>query len=353
MKTLSNYYITVPYIAPLSGLTCTRFTLNVFIWSGLKWNFTPQPTYQITKDNISGSVGSTKIDIYQIVSDFISFQPEVSNTTEVINGSNQIWVRVSTYYATTDPLDLTTETNEVTELATKGYSYGNEGENAGFPSSKILIPIIDYKVHKKFIVPVLIDEVNISPYSVISYPNNAINLVGAIPSSVNSNNMIKNIFIEVDEAINEDYIEVIYNSQTITLLIEKECRYTPIDILFQNKEGVAMVLPFFKKRTESMDITSEEFESDRGQPKDGFHQYTTYNVQARSKFNVNSGFVDESMNEVFKQLLLSERIWLFENDSIIPINIDSKTLEYKNRVNDRLINYNIAFKYSYNEINNV
>jgi len=311
------------------------------------------PTYSISKDNPTASTGSTKIDVSRLVADVIEFNPEVSNTTEVVNGSNQIWVRVSTYYATTDPLDATTETNIIIELATKGYSYGNEGENVGFPLNKILIPIIDYKVNKKFVVPVLIDEVSTSPYSVISYPNNNLNLVGAIPSSTNSNNLIKNIFIEVAEAGNDEFIEVQYNSNTITLLIERECRYTPIDILFQNKEGVTMVLPFFKKRTDSIDVTSEEFESDRGQPIDGFHQYTTYNVHGRSKFNVNSGFVDETMNDVFKQLLLSERIWLFEDDNIIPINIDSKSLEYKNRQNDRLINYNIAFKYSYNEINNI
>lgn len=353
MKILSPYYITVPYIAPLSGLVCTKFTLRVYIWGGLKSSVPISSTYEITKDNISGSTSSTKIDISKLVADFIDFQPSISNTTEVVNASNQVWVKVATVYYTTDANDLTTETNQIIELATKGYSYGSEGENASFPSNKILIPKIDYKVHKKFVVPVLIDEVNVSPYSVISYPNNSINLVGAIPSSTNSNNLIQNIFIEVSEAVNEEYIEVQYNSNVITLLIENECRYEPIDILFQNKEGVVMVLPFFKKRTDSIDITSEEFESDRGQPKDGFHQYTTYNVQGRSKFNVNSGFVDESMNEVFKQLLLSERIWLFENNNIIPLNIDSRTLEYKNRINDRLINYNISFKYSYNEINNV
>lgn len=353
MKVFSPYYITVPYIAPLSALTCTKFTLNVFIWSGLKSSVPITPTYELTKDNITASTSSTKIDISKLVSDFIDFQAEISNITEVINGSNQNWVRVSTYYTTTDPTDATTETNIETHLATKGYSYGNEGENVDFPTNKILIPIIDYKVHSKFVVPVLIDEVLVSPYSVISYPSNNLNLVGAIPSSTNSNNLIKNIFINITEAGNDEYIEVQYNSEVITLLIERECRYKPIDVLFQNKEGVTMVLPFFKKRTDSIDVTSEEFESDRGQPKDGFHQYTTYNVQGRSKFNVNSGFVDEAMNDVFKQLILSERIWLFENDIIIPINIDSKSLEYKNRVNDRLINYNISFKYSYNEINNI
>lgn len=334
MKVLSPYYIDVPFVAPLSGLTSTEFTLNIFIYSGLKASVPALPTYQLTKENPTASTGSAKIDISKLVADFIDFEPEVSITTEVVDGSNQVWVRVSTFYATADPLDATNETNISTELATKGYSFGNEGDNVVFPTNKILIPLIDYKVNKNFIVPVLIDEVAVSPYSVVNYPNNALNIVGAIPSSTNSNSLIKNIFINVEEATNEEYIEVQYNSNTITLLIEHECRYTPIDILFQNKEGVTMILPFFKKRIDSLDVTSEEFESDRGQPLDGFHQYTTYNVQGRSKFNVNSGFVEETMNEVFRQLLLSERIWVFENNNTIPINIESKTLEYKTRAND-------------------
>lgn len=353
MRVLSPYYINVPFIAPLSGVVCTEFTLNVFIYSGLKSGVPANPTYSLTKENPTGATGIAKIDISKLVADFIDFQAEASNITEVIDGSNQVWVKVSTTYNTTDPNDAITETNVQTQLATKGYSYGDEGENLPLPSNKILIPIIDYKVNKRFVIPILIDEVLISSYSIISYPNNVLNINGAIQPTTNSNSLIKNVFINIDDAVNEDYIEFTYNSQVITLIIEKECRYTPIDVLFQNKEGVTMVLPFFKKRTDSLDVTSEEFESDRGQPLDGFHQYTTYNVQGRSKFSVNSGFVDEAMNDVFRQLLLSERIWIFENNVIIPINIDSKSIEYKTRANDRLINYNINFKYSYNQINNI
>ena len=57
---------------------------------------------------------------------------------------------------------------------------------------------------------------------------------------------------------------------------------------------------------EGTDIVIEWFASNnRGQAIDGYHQMVTYNVQANSKFKMNSGFVDETMNETFKQLLLS------------------------------------------------
>lgn len=351
MKVLSPYYITVPFVAPLSGLTATSVTINVYIYSGLKASVPAEPTYQLTKENPTASTGSTKVNISKLVSDYIDFNPAISLNTEVVNAENQLWVRVSTYYATTDPTDATTETNISTELATKGYSLGLDVQNVDFNTNKVLIPIIDYKVYNNFVIPVLGDETLIKPYSIISYPNNTINILGNILPTTNSNNLIQNIWINVADAVNEEYIEIIYNSQTITLLITEECRYEPIDIVFQNKEGVLQVIPFFKKSTLSIDVTSEEWQSDAGLPRDGYHRYNEYNKNGRYKLNINSGFVDESMNQVFTELFLSEKIWFIkQNLGVVPLVLDSKTLEYKTRANDRLINYNVSFKYAYNEI---
>jgi len=188
--------------------------------------------------------------------------------------------------------------------------------------------------------------------TIVSYPDNQINESIAEPTSLNSNEILQNIWIDVSPATTDDYIEVTYNGETITLLITDECRYTPIDIAFKNKEGALCILPFFKAQTESLSVTSEEFQSDRGQAIDGFHQYVNFNVQGRTKLKVSSGFVKEEMNEIFKQLFLSEQIWKFDGTNYIPLNISSKSLEYKTRQKDRLINYEVEFDYAFNEINN-
>jgi len=186
-----------------------------------------------------------------------------------------------------------------------------------------------------------------------SYPNLEIDLSFTEPITRLSSEMVQNICVDLSDAPNEEYIEIVYNGVTTTLLITDECRYTPIDIFFQNKEGAMQTLTFFKAKTESMSVTSESFESDRGQPIEGNHQMTTYNVQANSKFKMNSGFVDEAMNETFKQLFLSERVWHFNGTNYIPLKLGSKNLEYKTRMKDRLINYEIEFEYAFNEINNI
>lgn len=189
--------------------------------------------------------------------------------------------------------------------------------------------------------------------TIISYPNNDINLSVDEGTSLNSNELVKYLWVDVSEATTDEYIEITYNGETITLLITDECRYTPIDIFFQNKEGAEQVLTFFKAQTESLSVTSEEFQANRGQANLGNHQYIKYNVQGRQKLKVNSGFVNEEMNETFKQLFLSERIWKYENGIFTPLNLSSKSFEYKTRQKDRLINYELEFEYAFNEINNI
>lgn len=186
-----------------------------------------------------------------------------------------------------------------------------------------------------------------------SYPANEIDYSIAEPTSIQSNEMVQNIWVNVSEATTDEYIEIVFNGVTTTLLITDECRYTPIDIVFQNKEGAQQILPFFKAQTESLSISKENFESDRGQPNFGNHQFIEYNVNGKTKLKINSGFVDESMNETFKQLLLSQRVWKLEGGIFTPLNISSSSLEYKTRQKDRLINYEIEFEYSFNEINTI
>ena len=189
--------------------------------------------------------------------------------------------------------------------------------------------------------------------TVISYPENQINFTQDVGNSLISSELVKYMWVDVSEATTDEYIEISYNGETITLLIQDECRYTPIDIFFQNKEGAEQVLTFFKAQTETLSVTSEEFQANRGQSNLGNHQYIKYNVQGRQKLKVNSGFVSEEMNETFKQLFLSQRVWKYENGIFTPLNLSSKSFEYKTRQKDRLINYELEFEYAFNEINNI
>lgn len=160
IKSLSPYYISIPFVSPLTGLTCTAFTLRLYVWNGLKGSVPATPTYEITKTNPTASIGNDEINIARLINDFIDFTAVNGTITEALNGDNQQWVKWETTYETTNPLDATTPSNTNIQLMLQGYSYGLEGENAQPPTNKILIPIQDYKVNRNgyFNVPVLIDE---------------------------------------------------------------------------------------------------------------------------------------------------------------------------------------------------
>lgn len=172
-------------------------------------------------------------------------------------------------------------------------------------------------------------------------------------ATLESSKIVSYVVVDQLDFVGDEYIEVTYNSETVTIYIQEECRYTPIDIHFINKQGAQQVLTFYKAKEESIKITSEDYESDRGQPLAGFHQFINYNINARESFKVNSGFVYEEQNDDFKQLLLSSRVWMYKDDIYTPLNLSTSSLTFKNRQKDRLIKYEIEFDYSFNEINNV
>jgi len=159
IKTLSPYNLTIPFIAPISGLVCTSYTLELFVWNGYKTIAPSNPTWLMTKTNPTASSESDKVDIARIISDFIKFTPNDTTTTELINGDNQYWVKYQIYYETAD-IDDFVPNYVTTQLMLKGYGYGMDGENAQPPTNKILLTGTDFKVNRSgyFVFPFLIEE---------------------------------------------------------------------------------------------------------------------------------------------------------------------------------------------------
>jgi len=345
IKSLSSYYLYIPWTSPLTSVVSTAYALRVYVWDGLKASPPATASYTMTKPNLATSSGTDKLDISQLINDYIDFEP---------NGNNQRWVKTTVTYTTSNELDLDVAQLPLTNLMLQGYGYGLDGENAQPPTNKVLMSGTEFKVFRNgyFNFPFIISESITVNVTVKSYPVLNINDTFTFLPTQNNSNLVRNVLVDLSLALGDEVVEIVYNDVVTTLLVTDECRYSPLDIAFQNKEGALQFITFFKAKTESLSVTSEEFQTDRGQAIDGFHQIVTYNVQGNSKFKMNSGFVDESMNETMKQLFLSERVWQFDGTNYTPLKIGSKSLEYKTRMKDRLINYEVEFEYAFNEINN-
>ena len=187
-----------------------------------------------------------------------------------------------------------------------------------------------------------------------------------VPDSTNS--MEKIVYIRVTPTLTlqtGDTISVVSTksgyAQSFTITLEAVCepRYEQMQIIFYNKFGALQIMPFFKKSVTSINVTSNEFqrnimEFDNAPSYDiSKHSTAILGVNGNETISVNSGFIDESFNEVIKQMMLSEQVWIDNGNSVLPINLNSKSLTFKKSVNDRLINYTIDFSYAFNTINNI
>lgn len=83
------------------------------------------------------------------------------------------------------------------------------------------------------------------------------------------------------------------------------------------------------------------------------HQFRNINFEATETISLNSGYISEDENASYKELLLSDQVWFWIDGDLIPVNVQSNDITFKDRVNDRLVNYTIDFKYSYNTIQNI
>ena len=138
----------------------------------------------------------------------------------------------------------------------------------------------------------------------------------------------------------------------------EECKYKPYKITFLNRFGVEEDLWFFKRSDTSISINKEMFRGNSigsYNAGNGVKTMQHFNVNGYEKITLNSGFVEEEMNEAFRQLLLSEEITLYDykENKEYNVNIATSELQYKQHVNDKLINYTIEFEFAHEVINNV
>lgn len=149
--------------------------------------------------------------------------------------------------------------------------------------------------------------------------------------------------------------------QSVTITLEEVCepKYDFLDVVFYNKFGALQIMPFHKKSMISMDSNSEsykrnlmDFVNDPTYNKEK-HSVRQFQVTGKEKIQMNSGFIDESFNEVIKQLMLSEQVWVYDGTEVKPIILDTKSLQLKTSVNDKLINYTFDFSYAFNKVNDI
>ena len=133
-----------------------------------------------------------------------------------------------------------------------------------------------------------------------------------------------------------------------------EPKYDPYLVQFVNKFGMSDYITFFKKSTEQGNFTQDQYQ--KSIYADGFTdvnytngKYQSFNINSRNTLTLNTGFVDESYGEVVEEILMSEKVALYEDGQWVAIVPNRGSIDYLKSINDKNINYTMSFTYAFDQ----
>lgn len=341
--------------------------------------------YTIVKNNTDPS-NLILWEVSELIRDYIDFRYE--GGTLALFQQGIIEVTINTYsYTGENGTGTETALNTYTFDASEGYSYHNEGYN--FTSTRGVMVTNDtiYRPNDEIVrIPIFPDDVTSYTFlnkGEIVFSGTPISTAGAYfdyvtitdnlfdyyqtnyrervlqdDGIVEESRCLTEFFDSVDYGeVDQVYFDTTDGIQILDIKTIEECKYTPLKVSFINRWGALQDVWFFKKSVESMEIKKENFKSlditPIGSWRTQRHVNQDYNIVSNSKMRLNTGYVDESYNEVMRELMQSEKVWLNMDDKIEPINVDTKSLTFKTSLNDKLVEYGIDISFSYNDINEI
>lgn len=362
-----------PFYIKVTGAN-TTLTLDLKIWTGSVASVPASPTYSLSKASTFVSAGSyyATFEISELIRDY------VETTFDGSYASSAVYVTDGT----------------TTYIAVDGYGYFEEGVNPQLSRTKLISNNVIWRPSNENIrIPVYGEEqldvvfaykgnaVNSYTYSFSTTTSLLIKYPDALGTSTVDNYRQRvlddsgtyeyNILLRqfesqadvnaIDEIHIYKYTGGVIVSNDIIKVRTMECnRYPDRKVTFVNKFGALQDVYFFAKEVEGITTTSETFKrnsfNDNALTYSG-HQYQSYNTQGKERITLSTGFVSEDYNEVLKQMMISEQVWLTkttdEESNVFPVNPVTNSLSYQTSLNDKLVSYTIEFEYAFDKIQNI
>ena len=363
-----------------SSLANTAYALlDITIWSGSVTSPPSTAQYNLRKNNTGTYLN---FEISELVRDYIDI------TFDGNYNGQAVWVKwVHTVYNLSNQIILGPTPS--TQLAFDGYWYFEEAQTAT-PSLLISNRELFVLEDNTFRIPIN----TFGNPTVVFYKDGEVIASEVVSGGSDSSTQIKYVSIygdnfnydtfqervvETGGTFEDNYcIESFLNKfsigavdkitvsdssgiQTIKVNVIEECKYEPKKVTFINKFGALQDMYFFKKAVENLTIKKESYKSNIALNYGGYNSTThvnrDFNVIGNESISLSSGYLSEDYNEVFKQLLLSEKVWVTNiiesGEQVLPINVKTSSIAYKTSVNDKLVDYTIEFDKSFDTINNI
>jgi len=380
-----------PFYIKVSDSSLATATLQLYIYEGEK-DVTPDAAdlkYTITKSELENN-NQVVFEISELIRDYIDVKYDGEYDSYCVWVNAVISAEESDGTAISSPTVLPSNyTNQF--IAVDGYGYFEEGVNPEpsrtlLQSNKIIYRPSDYNVN----IPVFAEDTT----SVTYFYNNTEVRTDTISDDDNTNQKIQYIYSYVnsdtdtyqervlnaggtlEESICLDKFlrnvdtspvdKLIINSGTSPEVIEirtLDCSiYDPIKVTFVNKYGALQDLWFDKKSVNSIEVQSNDYKasvmnfSSTPTYDTSAHQNRVLDLVGKESITMNTGYIDEEYNEVFRQLMLSEQVWmtrLTDTEEVLPLRPRTQSLQFKTRTNDKLVNYTVEFDFAFDKINTI
>lgn len=382
-------YARSPFYITATGTTVIiAATLEVFIWNGDEITDKPgAATYTLTKVPNNASDTNIVFEISQLIRDFLENAAD-NYTATAADLKGAFWVETSLVVnQSTGGVQAAIEERRI---SIDGYGYFEDGinpdtSNFALVDNDTIITLDDGNTriplyvntdgtHK---VEYVLDNVVVSTvdytstvasadsfdkvrYSVYgeSFQERVVADSGTFENSVCLESALDSIDLnEIDSIRIHDVSGVV---RTFTVQRVEECKYVPHRVSFINKHGALEDLWFFKTSRDDLNVKKQSYSSILGNVVSNAYTYDVaahnkvdYNVVGSESIALSSGFVPESFNENFRQLLLSEQVWIQIDGLDKPVSVATRNLNFQKNVNERLINYEIKLEFSNNKINDI
>ena len=352
MSYIGRILVRSPFYISETGTSLESVQIDVSIWDGDATSDKPlNAQYTIYKTPLQSGDETITFEISELVRDYFDHNMEAYTDTDT-DFADCLWVEV--IITRVDSAGITTTTN--TYAANDGYGYFSDGVN----------PEVQ---EENFTMVVLKDEDIRLPVQISIHDNNYIKFYdlngtlrfdsGTIADGLNSQGKISYI-TQSQGTWNMSRADIGHTSSsvryTVTFAQAEQCQQDASEVKFYDKDGALSILWMLGRKKESINSRGDEYRKDLGGLLGGAysysiekHQQQTYNITAQESIILNSGYIPESQNGLFKQLLLSEFIWVDDE----PVKLTTRNLQFKKNKEDKLINYTLNFQKSNDAINNI
>jgi len=363
-----------PYNVPVdltgvSGVTGSK--VELFLWT--TGSQPPDPQYTLSKLIPSSNNLKMHYNISPYVREYFTFTnwQNVYNSYDLdISASTKVNVLFKTYKKLTNGTYSILDTSSELDFM-DGFNYYMEGFNTISSTVFLSEGTYFYNHDSSQLTTAVVNmagsfDVELAVNDVIRYTNLSTGSVQNITATSAGIKTFSRVYLPNLSQGNK--VEFLGGGSAVrwtgTFKPQCEPKYSPVAVDFINRYGSWARIFFQKAKTRNIEVKADTYKVNPSvlpyvSTNEG--QIREFNKNGKETIKLNTGFVNDLYGEYIQELLLSEKVMLYDPEqkdglataAYTPVIPKEKTLLKQKGINDGTINYTLSFDFAYDVISNV